>query len=73
VIGHPDVLIYLDVSYAVAMERRRMDWTSADHAEQIRRLAHAREHCDLYVDTNDLTIEAVRERVLQFLRRPEGD
>jgi deoxyadenosine/deoxycytidine kinase len=67
VIARPDVLIYLDVSYPVAQARRWMDWRPEDLEEQRRRLAHAREHCDLYLATDALAIEAVCERVLAFL------
>lgn len=67
VIGHAQVLIFLDVTYPVAQQRRRLDWQPADWDEQQRRLAHAREHADLYLHTDDLTIEAVREQVLAFL------
>ncbi len=68
-IAHAEVLIYLDVSYAVAQRRRPMDWQPADLEEQRRRLAHARAHCDLYLATDDLTIDEVRQRVLAFLVR----
>jgi thymidylate kinase len=66
-IGRPDVLIYLDVSFDVAQARRRLDWQPKDLAEQKRRLAHARDHADLIVETDGLSIEAVRERVLLYL------
>ncbi|MEI2607990.1 MAG: hypothetical protein V9G20_05100 [Candidatus Promineifilaceae bacterium] len=36
-------------------------------AEQEKRLAHARLHCDLYVDTSTLTPERVLAQVLTFL------
>jgi hypothetical protein len=73
VIGRPDVLIFLDVSYPVAQARRWMSWKPEDLAEQQRRLAHARAHCDLYVATDGLEIEAVREQVLAFLaQRPKA-
>lgn len=67
VIGRADVLVFLDVSYPVAQERRWMNWQPADMEEQQRRLAHARQHCQLYVATDGLSILAVRERVLAFL------
>lgn len=66
-ISRPDVLIYLDVSFDVAQARRRLDWQPKDLDEQKRRLAHARAHADLVVETDGLSIEAVRERVLAFL------
>ncbi|MGD2078312.1 MAG: hypothetical protein PVH18_08015 [Chloroflexota bacterium] len=67
-IGRPDALIYLDTTYEEIMHRRpSFDFKPADLAEQNRRLAHAREHCDLYVDTTDLTPDTVRQRCLSFL------
>lgn len=67
VIGHVQVLIFLDVSYPVAQARRPLDWQPADWEEQQRRLGHAREHADLYLHTDNLSIEAVQEQVLAFL------
>ncbi|MCC7358192.1 MAG: hypothetical protein IT317_01865 [Anaerolineales bacterium] len=71
-IGHADVLVYLDVSHAVALQRRWMNWQPADLEEQHRRLAHARAHADLYVDTDPLGIEAVLARVTAFLAQTGG-
>jgi cytidylate kinase len=68
IIGQPDVLIYLDVSYPIAQKRRWMNWQPADLEEQRRRLRHAREHCSLFVDTDPLTADEVYERVREFLR-----
>ncbi len=69
---NPDVLIYLDASYeAVRARRPSINWGPQRLQEQATRLAHAREHCDLYVDTSGLTVEAVRERVLAYLRERE--
>jgi ABC-type nitrate/sulfonate/bicarbonate transport system ATPase subunit len=34
VIGRPDLLVYLDVSYNVAQGRRRLDWQPTDLDEQ---------------------------------------
>jgi deoxyadenosine/deoxycytidine kinase len=64
---HPDVLIFLDASYPVTLQRRRLDWTEADWAEQQRRLIHAREHMDFYLNTDKLTIEQVLEAVIRFI------
>lgn len=64
----PDILIYLDVSYEAYVQRRpHQDHGSVYHTEQQRRLAHARKHCDLYVDTSDLSAEDVRTQVERFL------
>jgi pantothenate kinase len=67
-IGRPDVLVYLDANYETIKARRpTFHFSQGDLAEQKRRLAHARQHCDLYVDTNELTPAEVRQRCLAFL------
>lgn len=63
----PDILIYLDVSYPVTLQRRKTDWTEAEYNEQIHRLRHAKEHADLIVQTDPLRQEQVLEIVLDFL------
>lgn len=60
----PDLLIYLDVSWEVAIRRRRSDGGPAWWAEQSHRLRHARQHAHLYLDTDELTPHEVLERVL---------
>ena len=66
-ITNPDVLIFLDATYSLTVQRRQLDWTEADWAEQQRRLSHAREHADLYINTDDLSIERVLEIVVAFV------
>src|SRR5919109_4812098 len=63
-ITKPDILIFLDASFPVSTARRRLNWQKADHEEQYRRLAHAREHANVVIDTDSLTPEQVLERVL---------
>src|SRR4030042_2743627 len=65
---NPDILIFLDVSYENTIRRRKLDWTYAEYAEQYRRLRHARQHADLYLDTNSLTLDAVLNAVLIFIK-----
>jgi len=65
---HPDVLIYLDASFATITRRRRVDWGPDYLAELNRRLAHARQHCDLYIRTDELSEEEVLEKVLVYLQ-----
>jgi len=67
-IVNPDLLIFLDVSYATTLIRRQMDWEEAEYQEQQRRLEHARQHADCYVDTERLSIEAVLQAVLTFIQ-----
>lgn len=66
---NPDILIFLDASYPVTCQRRRLDWTEADWREQQQRLSHARAHADLYLDTDGLNAEEVLNQVVEFVRR----
>lgn len=63
----PDLLIYLDVGYNQARERRPHNIDRQQLDTQNQRLAHARQHCDFYLDTSDLTPILVLERVLSFI------
>lgn len=65
---NPDYLIFLDASYPVTCRRRKLDWTEAEYAEQHRRLAHARQHADLYLHTDDLQAVEVLKRVVAFIK-----
>lgn len=66
-ISNPDLLIYLEVSYENTVLRRRLDWTRKEYEEQLRRLKHARQHADLIIQTDELTIEEVLQIALSFL------
>jgi deoxyadenosine/deoxycytidine kinase len=65
---NPDILVFLDVSYPITCQRRKLDWTEADWQEQQQRLSHARAHTDLYLDTDELDIAEVFEKVIEFIR-----
>jgi predicted esterase YcpF (UPF0227 family) len=64
---NPDVLIYLEVSYPVTIQRRKLNWTKEEYLIQLDRLAHARQHADLVIDTDPLEPGEVIERVIQFI------
>ena len=64
----PDVLIFLQASCSVGGERRQMKWTESEWEEQQRRLAHAKEHADFYLNTDSLGIVEVLDLVLEFLQ-----
>ncbi len=68
---NPDVLIFLDASYSVTCRRRSLNWTEAEYSEQHRRLAHARQHADLYLLTDELTPEEIQTLVVDFLRKKQ--
>jgi hypothetical protein len=63
----PDLLIYLDATMDTIRRRRDVSWGDSYLAAENQRLAHARLHCDLYIATDDLSIEAVRQRALDYL------
>lgn len=68
VLGKPDLLIFLDASFTTCSRRKALDWQEGDYQEQRRRLAHARQHCDLYIDTDALTAEQVLQITLRSLQ-----
>ena len=63
----PDVVIYLDVSYEKARLRRRISWGESRLDVQREKLAQARSHAQVVLDTSDMTCEEVLEQVLLFL------
>ncbi len=66
----PDLLIYLDVDYSASLQRRpHIDYGPERLAEQHQRLAHARQHCDLYLDTSPLTPQEIFQEVDIFLQK----
>ncbi len=66
-VTQPDLLIYLDVSWQVAQQRRTTD-AKADWWDELAwRLRHARQHADLYIHTDELTRQEILERTLTFL------
>ena len=68
IISRPELLIYLGASFPVSTERRRLDWHEKDYQEQLRRLAHARQHAHLFIDTDPLTSDQVLQEALEFLQ-----
>ncbi len=63
----PDILIYLDVTYPAVRKRRAISWGPERLIEESVRLAHAREHCDLYLMTDELSAEQVFAQVISIL------
>jgi deoxyadenosine/deoxycytidine kinase len=64
---NPDILIYLDVSYENTILRRKLDWTYGEYVEQQRRLRHAHQNADLYLDTDPITVQEVLDTALSFI------
>jgi hypothetical protein len=67
-IDPPDVLIYLDTQFENT-KARGLNWLPSDYDEQLRRLAHAREHADFAIATDVLSAEEVLGNVTSFLEK----
>ncbi len=65
--SQPDVLIYLDARLETIRRRRAVSWGDEHLRVEQARLAHARQHADLYLPTDDLSAEEVFQTVLRFL------
>ena len=63
----PDVLIFLQASYPITLERKSFDWSEKDYQDQKHRLRHAFEHADICIDTDTLTPDEILEIVLQLI------
>lgn len=68
-LANPRLLVFLDVSYRVSMQRRQLDLTESDFDEQNKRLSHARTNTDLYIHTDDLTPKVVLRQVIEFINQ----
>jgi thymidylate kinase len=67
-ISHPDVLVYLDVNERTAAQREGLAKPSSWWKDERQiRLAHARRHCQIYVDTTRLTPGEVLDIVKSHL------
>jgi hypothetical protein len=66
-IADPDVLVFLDVSYPETLRRRDWSWTEGEYGEQQRRLAHAREHADLVIETDGLSPDHIAFEIARFV------
>lgn len=63
----PDFLIYLDVSFEMSITRTGTTRKRSIFEKQVARLEHARNHADLYIQTDDLNPRQVLNLVLDFL------
>jgi len=68
IIAKPDLLIYLHSSFENSTSRRQLNWNEKDYEEQLRRLAHARQHASLIIDTDKITPDQVLQHALDFLK-----
>ncbi len=69
IIAKPEILIYLQASFQISTARRKLDWREKDYNEQLRRLAHALEHANLVIETDEKTPTDVLQIALDFLHQ----
>jgi len=66
-IVNPRVLIYLDVTYEISMQRKHLNLTSQEFEEQKKRLSHARQNAQVYLHTDPYSPEEVFRLVMASL------
>lgn len=64
---NPDILIYLDVSYPVTIQRRKLNWHIGEYNKQVDRLRHARHSSNLYINTDNQTPQEVLNKAFAFI------
>ena len=69
----PDFLVVLDGGLATIRKRRRVPWGEERLQAQRRRLSHARRHCQLYLCTDDLSVEELIDYVLSALVKYQNE
>lgn len=67
ILTKPDILIYVYASFESCTQRKHLNWSRADFERQIERLAHARQYCDIYLDTEGISPQEALERALEAL------
>lgn len=68
ILTKPDILIYVDAGFESCTERKKLNWSMKDYERQVERLAHARQHADIYLDTEGISAEEALEHALQALQ-----
>ncbi len=68
----PDILVMLDATMPAIRRRREVSWGEERLVVQHERLRDAREHADLYIQTDDLTRQEVAQIVLTSIRRKQN-
>jgi deoxyadenosine/deoxycytidine kinase len=67
-ITNPQLLIFLEVSYPVTLQRKKLDWTLKEFEEQLRRLENARQNADLVIETDLYSPGEILEIVLNLIK-----
>jgi adenylate kinase len=65
----PDVLVMLDATLPAIQKRRAVSWGEDRLVAQRERLLDAKQHADLFIQTDSLSQEAVAQTVVDYIRR----
>ncbi len=64
---NPDFLVCLSCTLETAKSRRKISWDQGRLDDQWKRLANAKDHCNLYLPTDGMTIEEVLDTVIKIV------
>ncbi len=64
---NPDILVMIDATLPAIHKRRLVYWGEDRLVTQHKRLADAKAHADLYIQTDELDAAAVRQKVIEFV------
>ena len=65
---HPDLLVMIDATLPAILKRRKVYWGEERLVTQHRRLADARAHADLFLQTDALDANHVLASVIEFIK-----
>ena len=68
----PDIVVMIDATMPAIRKRRQVFWDESRLVTQHKRLADARAHADLYIQTDSLTVKQVRDKVIAFIEAKEA-
>lgn len=64
---HPDILVMIDATLPAIKKRRLVFWDQERLDVQHKRLADAKEHANLFIQTDAYTADEVREQVIDYI------
>lgn len=74
---NPDILVFLDVSYEVTLQRKKLNWTKEEFKIQLDRLRDAYGNADILIETDLLTptqlVSQVVEKIETILQNHPTD
>lgn len=65
---HPDLLVMIDATLPAIHKRRLVYWGEDRLIAQHKRLADAKAHANLYIQTDELSAEEVKNKVIDFIK-----